>query len=109
MLVSTRSETQVARALASRLLTEVGGGTTARLLTGFRLCTSRLPDERELEVLTRVYAEQRDHYDANPRAAEELVAVGESAIPAELDPTELAAWTAVCSVLLSLDATLHRG
>ena len=100
---------EAARALASRLLTEVGGGTTARLLTGFRLCTSRLPDERELEVLTRVYAEQRDHYDANPRAAEELVAVGESAIPAELDPTELAAWTAVCSVLLSLDATLHRG
>ena len=38
-----------------------------------------------------------------------LVGVGESQRPAEMDVSELAAWTAVGNVLLNLDEVITKG
>ena len=100
---------EAARKLAERMMSEAGKNTTARLLYGFRLCTSRLPNERELAVLRRVVAEQKSFFEKDEESAKKLVTVGDSKPPEAVDPKELAVWTAIGNVLLNLDATVHRG
>lgn len=99
---------EAARGLAVRMLNEGGVSKSARLTHGFRLCTSRTPSQNELAILLRVLGEQEAHYADKEDAAKELLKVGESKPPEELDARELAAWAAVASMLLNLDATIHR-
>ena len=100
---------EAARALGQRMLDEGGTEDAGRLALGFRLCTSRLPDERELGVLLRVLAEQRAHYAEDEEAATEFCGVGASELPEGTDVKELAAFAAIGNLLLNLDATIHKG
>src|SRR6185503_10566112 len=75
---------EAARALATRVLRE-GGPTLAQQLTqAFRLTLARPPEKAELALLQRTYQQQHDHFIEQPKAAEELLAVGESARPNDL-------------------------
>jgi hypothetical protein len=47
--------------------------------------------------------------DRDPESAEQLLSVGESERRAELDVTQLAAWTIVASAILNLDETITKG
>ncbi|MEK6233888.1 MAG: hypothetical protein N2C14_04175, partial [Planctomycetales bacterium] len=80
----------------------------ARIETAFRLCTSRRPDEKETAVLLKRLALLREHYAADPKAAAELLAVGESPRDEKLDAVEHAACASLCLLLLNLDETLSR-
>jgi hypothetical protein len=54
---------------------------------------------------------QRRHraaYAADPKAADELLAIGATPVPAGLDTTDLAAWTHVARILLNLHETITR-
>jgi hypothetical protein len=100
--------TEAARVLAQRMLKEVGSGDAARLAHGFRLCTSRMPDEKDARLLVSALELLRKQYQADPGAATKLIAAGESKSDPALDPLELAAHTAVASLLLNLDETLCK-
>jgi hypothetical protein len=100
---------ECARLLGQRVLREGGADTGTRLVYAFRLCTARLPRPEELEVLLRVYAGQRARFARDPAAARRLVRVGESPRPPDLDVVELATWTAVGNMLLTLDETITKG
>ena len=50
----------------------------------------------------------RRRYAGDPEDAARLTSVGESAPPASIDPTELAALAAVCSLLMNLDETVTK-
>jgi hypothetical protein len=50
----------------------------------------------------------RQSYRADADAAKKLISAGESKYDAHLDPAELAAHTAVASLLLNMDETLCR-
>jgi hypothetical protein len=47
-------------------------------------------------------------YRADPAAAKSLASVGDLEKPASLDDVELAAWTALCNVLLNLNETISN-
>jgi hypothetical protein len=47
-------------------------------------------------------------YKADPKAAAELLRVGQHPLPANADAAELAAWTSVARVLLNLHETITR-
>ena len=79
-----------------------------RLAYGFRLCTSRSPSEREVEILKKLLDDQRAHFKADGAAAKKLLAVGDAKTDEALDPAEAAAWASVGSALLNLDATINR-
>ena len=100
---------EAARVLAQRILREGGASPAERIAFAFQLCTARAPTAKELEVLSRIFETQLAHFQQDPKAAIKLVGVGESPRPADLDTGELAAWTAVCNVLLNLDETITRG
>jgi hypothetical protein len=99
---------EAARALAERVLAEGGNDDAARLRWLFRTVLSRVPDERETSLLTDALAQQRYHVGADAKAAEAIVAAGES-VPKQVAPAkETAAWTMVANLVLNLDETVTR-
>ena len=50
----------------------------------------------------------QQHYAADPKAAHELIAVGESRSDPAISAPELAAWTMVVSEVFNLDETLNK-
>ena len=55
-----------------------------------------------------MFRRQKAVYDENRSDAVKLLNVGESSTSTLLDPAELAAWTTVASMILSLDETITR-
>ena len=100
---------EAARALAERVLREGGATDEERAGWAFRLATARRPEPGELAVLLRLVEAQRAEYTSSGADAEALLGVGESAPDPELDPAELAAWTAAASLILNLDEVLTKG
>ncbi len=102
---------EAGRVLAERLMKdpESAQATEAeRLVRAFRLCTSRHPEARELEILSQLLAEQRAHFAAHPEEAAKLIKVGQRAPDATLDPVELAAWSVTAKALLNFDETYTK-
>ena len=98
---------EAARALAERMLKQA---TTdeARFDLAFRLCTARLPNAAEKQSLAASLGRLRERYTADPEEAKKLIATGESKPDPALPAPELAAFTAMSSLLLNLDETLTR-
>jgi hypothetical protein len=99
---------EAARKLAERMLTEGSATDESRLTFAFRLSTGRSPSEAELEKLSTSLERYRRHYRESPGAAEEFVSHGESPRNQSLDVVELAAHTAIASVLLNMDETISK-
>jgi hypothetical protein len=107
-LLNDPSFVEAARALAQRILQEGGRTSPQRLELAFRLALSRPPDDREREVLSRLLETSAAHYALNAQAAQQLAGVGQAPLPENIDPLELAAWTAVARVLLNLSESMTR-
>jgi hypothetical protein len=97
---------EAARVLAQRMLREGGKESTERLAFGFRLCTSRKADDREIAALQGLLQRQLARFAAAPEEAAKLVAVGVAPREAGTADAELAAWTVMASTLLNLDETI---
>jgi hypothetical protein len=80
----------------------------ARLNRAFALAVNRPAKKQERESLLAFLHSQRDHFKANAADAEASLKVGLKPVPADLDKTELAAWTSVCRVILNLHETITR-
>jgi hypothetical protein len=86
-----------------------GGATTpARIAYGFELATARAPRERETEVLLSSFGYYRDAFQSDPDAAGKYLAQGEAPRDEKLDTRELAAYSAVASLILNLDAAVTK-
>ena len=98
---------EASRALAQRMMNQATSP-EARIHFGFRLATTRPPLPEEVEILLDVFHQQRAKYEANGKAAERLLGVGESARDPSLDTPAHAAWTTVASTILNLDETVTK-
>ncbi len=59
-------------------------------------------------VLENSLAQMETHYTANPKAAHDLIAVGEKKSDTSIPEPVLAAWTMVASEMLNLDETVTK-
>jgi hypothetical protein len=100
---------EAARVLAERTIKEGGSTTRERLAYAFRLSTSRRASKEELSILHAEFNDRIDEFKSNPGAAKSYLAGGgaHKANPA-LDPAELAAYAAVCSLILNLDESISK-
>lgn len=98
---------EAARAMAQRLLDQPGDD-RQRLHRAWRLALARPPTEAETAILEQQLAQRRQAFQTRPAAAAELLTVGELAVSDGLDAVELAAWTAVCGVILNLNETISN-
>ena len=74
----------------------------------FMAATSRPTSDAEHRVLAALIRDLRQRYQQHPSLANELIAAGETSTNDRIEPTELAVWTAVANVILSLDETITR-
>ena len=99
---------EAARALAVRMIKEGGATSAERMAFGFRLTTGREPKPSEVNVLLQGWATDHASFKAAPENAGQLLAVGDSKAPADVNPIELATWTVSANVLLNLDEVVTR-
>ena len=99
---------EAARAFATRILQQRGLSLEEQLAFAFRVALARPPEKRELAVLEKTYREQKANFAQDKKAAEDLLTVGESPHPKDIDAVELAAMTGVANVLLNLNETITR-
>ena len=99
---------EAARAFAQRVLKEGGQANAARIDFAWRLALARPPSRKEQAILDRTLQENLTTYRNDPEAARKLVSVGDLPRPAELNESELAAWTAVGNMLLNLNETISN-
>jgi len=99
---------EAARVLAERLVS--GGGATPeeRITLAFRFATARRPKPGELKVLADDFHHQLAEYRQDRSEALKLVSMGEFPRNEKLDPAELAAYTALASLILNLDETVTK-
>ncbi len=99
---------ETARMLAQRMLTEGGSTPVGRLNWAFRTAASRQPGEKELQVLLKNLSKQKKYFTRNPQEASRLLTFGEKRNDIKIDPVELAAYSAVASLILNLDETITK-
>ena len=99
---------EAARQLGYSMLHEGGASDADRLRYGFRLVTARTPADKECAILTQNLDAQRAVFRANVEAAKKAILVGESPVPGDVPPAELAAYTMVANLLLNLDGVVTR-
>jgi len=63
---------------------------------------------KEKKIVTTSAEDLLAQYKSNPKAAEQLLAVGEMKADAKIDPTKLAAYTMVANELMNLDEVLTK-
>ena len=108
VLLNDPSYVEASRTFAENILRS--GGSTARdkLDWAFRRAVSRPIKPTEAEVLERLLQSHLDEYKSDATAANELLTVGAKPTPADLDKSELAAWTSVARTILNLHETITR-
>jgi mono/diheme cytochrome c family protein len=108
VLLNDPTYVEAARALAARIVQEGGDETAARIEFAFREVLNRQAREDEAALLSSLYAKNLQQYQADGESAKHLQTVGDLQPPQNIDPAELAAWTAVSRVLLNLHETITR-
>jgi hypothetical protein len=99
---------EAARGLAGLMIAQGGCSPDERIVHAFRRALARTPTPSELAVLRRGLERYRAAYRADREAALRLIRHGESAPDPNLDPAELAAYTACAGVILNLDETISQ-
>jgi len=99
---------EAARVFAQRIIQEGGGEVQARLDFAFKTVLARPPSEKERKIMTGIYEEMLANYQKDLKSALELISVGESKRPADINELQLVAWTTVANVLFNLDETVTK-
>jgi hypothetical protein len=108
VLLNDPTYVEAARAFAFHVLGECQGTTDERIAWAWRRAIQRDPRGEELSTARSLFDEQLRAYREDPKAAAELLHVGLTPVPADVNPAELAAWTHVARVLLNLHESITR-
>ncbi len=100
---------EAARALGTRTMKEGGTLVESRLRYAFRLSTSRAATTEELSVLVAEFNDRLREFRTDAGTAKAYLAGGGAFKPdPELDAAELAAYSAVVSLILNLDESISK-
>jgi hypothetical protein len=100
---------EAARVLGERIMKDGGATPRDRLALAFRLATSRSINDAELKVLLEEFEDRLREFTADPKRATTYLQGGGASKPdATLNPSELAAYAAVSSLILNLDEALSK-
>ncbi len=99
---------EAATALAARTMREGGETTHSRAERMLRLALGRSVVEEEIQRLATGYEEDLKTFQANPKAAHQLISIGIVPMEENYGPAELAAWTMAANLLLNLDEVVTK-
>jgi hypothetical protein len=107
-LMNETAFVEAARLMAERVLKHGGRTPQRRLRFAFRLAVGRPPRAGEERTLLGGLEFHLDRYRRDKTAAKGLLSVGEHPYDKQLDPAELAAYTAVAALILNLDEVVTK-
>ncbi len=107
-LLNDPSYVETARVFASRIIQEGGESVADRINWAYQWALSRLPEPKELQIITNLYEKHRSEYTSNADAAAAIVAIGEAPLTEGIELDEWAAWTSTARVILNLHETITR-
>jgi hypothetical protein len=100
---------EAARALGARAMKEGGKSVESRLAFAFRLSTSRAASATELAILVAEFKDRLGEFQKDAgRTKAYLAGGGTLKADSDLDPTQLAAYAAVSSLILNLDESISK-
>lgn len=99
---------EAARVFAEKII-QKEKDTHKRLIYAFRSATSRMPMEKEIEVLKSLYDKELANFKRNPQSAKALISVGEYRENTSLNPAELAAMSVVASTIFNMSEAIVKG
>lgn len=108
ILLNGTQYVEAARVLGEKMQRECQGDVVRMIGYGFLRCLSRQPDAREVEICSRLYAEQLKHFEANPKEARTLLQTGQTPQDASLPLAPTAAATVLAQALLNHDAAVVK-
>ncbi len=97
---------EAARKLAERLLKDEPSD--QRLNHAFEIVLARRPSTSETTLFNKALSHFSSYYRDHPQDAAQYLSAGESPRDTALPAADLAAWTAVSSLLLNLDETITK-
>ena len=108
VLLNDPTYVESARTLAERIVKEGGKTPASRAAFTIRVCLSREPLASEIAILTELYAEHEKQYQADPKSAAQLLAIGLHSVAKDANKPELAAWTSVSRTVMNLHEAITR-
>lgn len=99
---------EAARVFAMRICQDKEIDDETRVENAFSLALQRQPADAEKRVLLELLGTLRSRYAAEPQAAQQLLAIGQTPPPPSGVASEIAAWTAVTRAILNLHEFLNR-
>ncbi|MGE0144339.1 MAG: DUF1549 and DUF1553 domain-containing protein [Planctomycetota bacterium] len=108
VLLNDPSFVEASRVFATKVLATIDGDDRARVTWLWRRTLVREPTAAEVTILLDLLARARARHAADPSSCAALLGVGTFPLDGSEPPHELAAWTAVCRVILNLHETVTR-
>jgi len=99
---------EAARKLAERVIADGGKTPEQRIDLGYRLVLARSPKPQEQHALLAALNRFESYYRSNEKDAEAFIGQGKSPVRRKIAAGELAAYTAVASVILNLDEAVTK-
>lgn len=106
LLLNDPQFVEAARSLAHRVSGIEGSSIEQRLAAAFEICTSRPPSREEKRVISGLYQEQLELFEATPERAVEFLSVGDLPFTGKADPTQFAALTCTVEVIMNLNEAI---
>jgi hypothetical protein len=107
VLLNDPTYVEAARAFAAKILRGAGPW-PARLNLAFERALDRQPTAEERRILDSLYRDSLAQFRRAPAEAEALIHTGESPVPADVKPADLAAMTTVARAILNLHELITR-
>jgi hypothetical protein len=99
---------EASRVLARSLLFGSGASDAERISLLYERALARRPRREEIDSLSAFLAARRSFFKDHAGAADQLVHIGQAQVCPDVAEPELAAWTALCRVVLALHETITR-
>jgi hypothetical protein len=107
-LLNDTTYVEASRNLAQRMLKEGGRKAKKRVVYGFKLATNREPTHKEFNILMSGLEQYLTTYETDDTNSELFIQHGDSKYESKIDSENLAAYTALASVMLNLDETITK-
>ncbi len=99
---------EAAKVLAERVIKEKPNKPEDQIIQAFRLVTSRIPNQEEMNILMEIYNREELRFNGQQSATKNLLSVGEYEVDSSLPVNKLAAMTMVTNTMLNLDGSFTK-
>ena len=106
-LMNDTAFVEASRALAARAMTDAESH-ASRINILVERILARLPKDDERRILDRQWNKAKTYYTKNSNAAKQLASHGVTLPNEKLNPTKLAAYTIIATLLFNLDEAITR-